>query len=89
MICSRYSGFREMWIPELVEDDKVSKVWKDIVSLALSNIGMVEFFLQNFKIIIWNGERIQFWTDRWFNNISLKNEFPRLFSLSTKKEGSL
>lgn len=60
VIYNRYSGFREMWIPAPVEDDRVSKVWKVIVSLALSNIGTVELFLQNFKIIIGNGEKIQF-----------------------------
>ncbi|XP_028111966.1 uncharacterized protein LOC114310213 [Camellia sinensis] len=41
------------------------------------------------EIILGNGKRIHFWTDRWFNNISLRNEFPRLYSLSTEKEGSL
>ncbi|XP_028051231.1 uncharacterized protein LOC114255885 [Camellia sinensis] len=36
-----------------------------------------------------NGERIHFWTDRWFNDMSLRCEFPRLFSLSVEKDGSL
>lgn len=75
--------------PSTSRDDWASKVCKEIVSLASSNTGVAEFFFQNFKIKIGNGERIQLWTDWWFNNISLGNEFPRLFSLSTEKEGSL
>lgn len=89
VVCSRYGGFGERWILAPVEDDMVSTVWKAIVSLVSSNIVVAEFFLQNFKIIMGNGERIHFWTNRWFNNISLRNEFPRLFSLSIEKEGLL
>ncbi|CAL5443483.1 unnamed protein product [Camellia sinensis] len=33
-----------------------------------------------------DGNRIRFWIDKWLGNVSLKDEFPRLFSLSTDKE---
>lgn len=67
----------------------VSAVWKGIVSSISSNTAVAEVFEQNFKLIIGNWEMIQFWTDRWFNSRSLRNDFPRLFSLSIDKEGTL
>ncbi|XP_028061079.1 uncharacterized protein LOC114264595 [Camellia sinensis] len=64
-------------------------MWKRIVSFVSSNTAVAEVFEQNFKLVIGYGERIQFWTDRWFNGRSLRNDFPRLFSLSMDKEGTL
>ncbi|XP_028056846.1 uncharacterized protein LOC114260849 [Camellia sinensis] len=36
-----------------------------------------------------NGGRIQFWYDKWMNNLCLKEEFPRLYSLSEEKCSSV
>lgn len=89
VVCSRYGGIGGRWKPEPVSAAMVSTVWKDIASLASANSVVAEFFSQNFRIILGNGERIHFWTDRWFNDMSLRSEFPTLFSLSVEKEGSL
>ncbi|CAL5365331.1 unnamed protein product [Camellia sinensis] len=89
VVCSRYGGNGGRWKPETVSTAMVSTVWKDIVSVISANSVAAEFFSQNFRIIVGNGERIHFWTDRWFNDMSLRSEFPRLFSLSVEKEGSL
>ncbi|CAL5336186.1 unnamed protein product [Camellia sinensis] len=89
VVCSRYGGNEGRWKPETVSAATISTVWKDIVSLPSANTVAAEFFSQNFRIILGNGERIHFWTDRWFNDMSLRSEFPRLFSLSVEKEGAL
>ncbi|CAL5372109.1 unnamed protein product [Camellia sinensis] len=89
VVCSRYGGNGGRWKPETVSAATISTVWKDIVSLPSANTVAAEFFSQNFRIILGNGERIHFWTDRWFNDMSLRSEFPRLFSLSVEKEGAL
>lgn len=39
--------------------------------------------------MVGSGNRTQFWTDKWALNIRIKDEFPRLFSSSVDKEGSL
>ncbi|XP_028122980.1 uncharacterized protein LOC114320084 [Camellia sinensis] len=41
------------------------------------------------KLSVGNGKSIQFWTDAWLNGRSLKEDYPRLNSLSTEKEESL
>ncbi|KAL7213605.1 hypothetical protein ACSBR2_016185 [Camellia fascicularis] len=38
---------------------------------------------------VWGDILIQFWFDKWYINTQLKEEFPRLFSISNDKEGSL
>lgn len=78
VVCCRYGGFGGRWTPQPVAD-----------GMGSSLIVVDEFFAQNFKIVMGNRERIHFWSNRWFNNTSLRNEFPRLFSLSIEKEGSL
>lgn len=38
---------------------------------------------------IGNGPQLSLWNDVWFGEICLKEEFPRLFSLSTDKVSSV
>lgn len=66
-----------------------SIVWKDISQLSEANQQLGDFFGDQVKIIVGNGRRIKFWYDAWLVNRGLKEEFPRLFSLSTEKEESL
>lgn len=66
-----------------------SYVWSDILNVARTNIDLFQFFISNFKIEVGNGNRIEFWNDKWFMNLLLKEEFPRLFRLFVEKEGTL
>ncbi|KAF5188823.1 hypothetical protein FRX31_021590, partial [Thalictrum thalictroides] len=36
-----------------------------------------------------NGNRIRFWYDKWAGTSSLDSQFPRLLSLSTRKNGTV
>lgn len=72
-----------------MESRVLSIIWKDIISLALSNPSLREFFVSNFKIVIVNGLREKFWLDVWLNDQSLAFVFPRLFALSVEKDGSM
>ncbi|GMP44796.1 hypothetical protein CsSME_00013572 [Camellia sinensis var. sinensis] len=89
VVCSRYGRSRGDWAPTLSNTDGASTVWKDIVQLNLNNQSLGEFYSQNFKLSVGNGRRIQFWSDAWLNGRSLNEEYPRLFSLSTEKDGTL
>ena len=76
-------------MPSLESTDGVATVWKDIVQLNSLNPLMGEFYEQNLKLSVGNGKRILFWSDAWHIGRSLKEDYPRLYSLSTEKEESL
>lgn len=67
----------------------VSRVWSDILHLVEKRPALVEFYLSNLQLLVGNGGRIHFWEDKWFNNVCLKEEFPRLYSLSKEKDSTV
>lgn len=77
------------WVPSLYSSERVSTVWKDIVQLTSINQPLGKFYGQNLKLSVGNERRIQFWTDPWFTVRGLKEDYARLYSLSTEKEESL
>lgn len=89
MVCSKYGGLGGRWSPFSGESLSVSNFWQGILSVAAENPDLQDFFLQKFKVIVGNGRRVRFWIDRWINNQSLSAVFPRLFSLSVEKDGTL
>lgn len=50
---------------------------------------LVDFFKSNIGLVIGDGRRTQFWVDKWIGYVCLKEEFPRLFSLSMDKTESV
>lgn len=89
VINSRYGVVGEGWIPNLETPRRVSNVWKGILSRVEVNSDLHAFFLSSIEIHLGDGKRVHSWLDKWLRNTKLKDEFPRLFSLSTKKEESL
>ncbi|CAL5381019.1 unnamed protein product [Camellia sinensis] len=89
VVCSRYGRIDRGWMPSLNISDGVSSVWKEIVQLTSVNQPLGEFYGGHFKISVGNGRRTQFWYDAWLTNRGLKENFPRLYSLSTEKDESL
>lgn len=88
VVCSRYGRVGGGWMPSLNVSEGGSLVWKEIVQLTSVNQPLDEFYGGHFKISVGN-ERTQFWFDAWLTNRGLKEDFPRLYSLSTEKEESL
>ncbi|CAL5428787.1 unnamed protein product [Camellia sinensis] len=89
VVCSRYGRVGGGWLPSLHNIDGASTIWKDIVQIFSLNQSLGGFYNQNFRLAVGNERRIQFWLDTWMNGRGLKEEFPRLYSLSTEKEESL
>lgn len=89
IIISKYEAEGGRWLPMQGENGSESNMWSDILSVAKSIPGLLEFFLSKFQIKVGNGNRVAFWHDRWMLNVHLKKEFPRLFMLSMEKEGTL
>ncbi|MCH83728.1 putative non-LTR retroelement reverse transcriptase, partial [Trifolium medium] len=86
---SKY-GTRVVGRPELGEECKpwfASLWWKDICSIGC-NLNH-NWFSQCVIKILGNGMCTSFWWDTWAGEISLKDRFPRLFSISTQKDSSV
>lgn len=86
VICSKYCDF---W--DNVETKKNggkalghwSSWWRDLVSV----VGMSDWFAKKCRKVIGNGGKPRFWEDRWGGFESkLKDLFPRLYRLETKKD---
>lgn len=71
------------------DTSRVSRLWRDILSVASGNVQMGNFYPSKIRIVAGNGSRIRFWADNWVGDQCLKALFPRLFMLSTEKEDSL
>ncbi|XP_016194856.1 uncharacterized protein LOC107635806 [Arachis ipaensis] len=56
--------------------------WKDICSLQISEPQVREKMITGLSMELENGRTIRFWEDRWLPSGALKDEFPRLFSVS-------
>jgi len=54
-----------------------------------SSEGWGRNFADGFKWKTSDGKDIYFWKDSWLNGESLKNSFPRLFSISSTKDAKL
>jgi hypothetical protein len=61
--------------------------WKDL-SLIGSNLD-ANWLAQNVKRRLGNGASTRFWLDTWVGSSSLKDRFPRLYSISNQKEASV
>lgn len=85
VICQKYDVRDGRWIPKPV--GRGSKIWSDIITAVLSNPELHSFYITNSHIVPGDGRRVQFWRDKWVGNVCLMDEFPRLFSLSTDKNG--
>ncbi|XP_028055715.1 uncharacterized protein LOC114259878 [Camellia sinensis] len=85
VICSKYSESGKGWWPLLVVNSRSSQIWKGIMGVAWFRPELVDFFKSKISKVIGDGRRAQFWEDHWVRNVYLKEEFPRLYSLSVDK----
>ncbi|XP_028088670.1 uncharacterized protein LOC114289202 [Camellia sinensis] len=89
ILCSKYGSMGGNCLPIMTLTSNYSKIWTRIISRGQSNPQLLSVFLDNNQVVVGNGSRIHFWTDYWMGPCCVKNEFPRLFSLSTENEVSL
>jgi hypothetical protein len=72
------------WVGTPVENS-ASLWWKDACGIDIRDGG--SWFAQNITRKIGNGLTTRFWMDCWCGNVPLCESFPRLFSISSYKEG--
>lgn len=58
--------------------------WKAICRLGKFN-NMEDWFKSGLKRKLGRGNKVRFWEDEWFGPISMKELFPRLYSVSEDK----
>ncbi|GKV01451.1 hypothetical protein SLEP1_g14002 [Rubroshorea leprosula] len=83
-----YEGRREVDITSF-ESLTMSRVWKDIVSVGRGSERLVEMLVKGFRWKVGEGRCVDFWRDKWVGDKCLKDLFPRLFALTTIREGRL
>ncbi|GKV27386.1 hypothetical protein SLEP1_g36559 [Rubroshorea leprosula] len=83
-----YGGRREVDITSF-ESLTMSRVWKDIVSVGRGSERLVEMLVKGFNWKVGEGRCVDFWRDKWVGDKCLKDLFPRLFALTTIREGRL
>jgi hypothetical protein len=64
---------------------RASSWWKDICGINVREDG--SWFANNISRVVGNGLPTRFWLDVWVGNIPLCDRFPRLFSISSFKDG--
>ncbi|GFZ20781.1 hypothetical protein Acr_28g0014860 [Actinidia rufa] len=88
VIKAKYGYSENAWLPSAPSSNASSKVWENISSIGLAAIGVSDILNTGFYIHVGSGDNISFWNDIWCDQRSLKDTFPRLYSLSNNKEAS-
>ncbi|XP_039048924.1 uncharacterized protein LOC120189810 [Hibiscus syriacus] len=86
IIVAKYNYSLDSIIPKEVNVRNSSWVWRNIVNPVASHEGNMS---ADFSCKMGNGEKIDFWNDRWSEMNSLKASFPRIFGLALKKSGNI
>ncbi|XP_028053421.1 uncharacterized protein LOC114257814 [Camellia sinensis] len=87
VICGKYREPGWAWFPSTERASRLSKIWGDIIRTVASRANLMQFFRSNTVVKIGDGRRIRFWSDCWSEGVCLRDEFPRLYSLSVDKVG--
>ncbi|KAL7243492.1 hypothetical protein ACSBR1_015814 [Camellia fascicularis] len=86
VICDIHKIDTRCWLP--VQSRNASKAWSDISLLCVRWSEAFVLFLNNIKYSLGRGNRLLFWSDEWVREgIVLQNIFPRLYQISSNKEG--
>ena len=64
----------------------ITGVWKDIgfMDKVLAKMGIN--IKDNLKVEVVDGGKIKFWKDSWCGNMALKDKYPNIYKLVTKKD---
>ncbi|GKV27596.1 hypothetical protein SLEP1_g36755 [Rubroshorea leprosula] len=89
VVREKYYGGREEVDITTIECLRVSKLWRDIIRIGGLSLKLRNMLVEGFKWEVGEGNRVEFWSNRWVGDKSLRDLFPRLFALSVKKEGKV
>ena len=69
----KYCIAGDLWLPRFINSPRLSKVWKDILSIEVLNPPLFNFFFSNVSLAVGNGCRTSFWKDAWLGAASLQS----------------
>ncbi|GKV33229.1 hypothetical protein SLEP1_g41758 [Rubroshorea leprosula] len=81
-----YGGRREVDI-RAVESVRMSRIWRDVISVGGNSIKLQDMLGKGFRWMVGDGRQVGFWREIWVGDISLKELCPRLFELAMNKDG--
>ncbi|KAK3199960.1 hypothetical protein Dsin_023375 [Dipteronia sinensis] len=73
------------WLSNVDSSD--SYFVKVVASLFKEGSISMKILDEGLQIVVGNGESVSFWNDAWCDSISLKDRYPRIYALATKKLG--
>lgn len=86
VIVGKYGLDSNCWLPYVRGSGPTSKIWADICSLENSSSPLGYSIRDIFRVQVNLGNATIFWEHSWLGETCLKDEYPRLFSLSTQQE---
>ncbi|XP_028106588.1 uncharacterized protein LOC114305656 [Camellia sinensis] len=86
ILISKYGSASGKWLPFTEDGQQRSKIWGDILHMAVSNTQLYSFYVANCEIQVGNGTRIRFLENHWIGEKCFKEEHLRLFELSLEQE---
>jgi len=71
----------------LKDGDRESSVWWRMMTGIRQGVGLGvgDWFGDNVRRVVGDGDRTFFWTDNWVGGVPLRVQFPRLFDLAVDK----
>lgn len=63
--------------------------WRNIVGTLNQVRAEGEVAREGFGVLLGDRDNIAFWTEKWIEDVVLREAFPRIFALAVKKSGSI
>ncbi|GKV33811.1 hypothetical protein SLEP1_g42265 [Rubroshorea leprosula] len=89
VVREKYYGGRSEVDITAVEGSRVSKLWRDIIRMGGQSPRIRNMLVEGFKWEVGEGNKVDFWHERWVGDKTLRDLCPRLYAVSVKKEGKV
>ncbi|OMP02587.1 hypothetical protein CCACVL1_02751 [Corchorus capsularis] len=89
VIVEKYGSENRCLLPDPARSQRSSALWKGICSPLVPSSPYYNCFWTNTLLPVGSGDRIRFWFDQWISDTTLKELFPRIFAISTCRDGSV
>ncbi|GKV12521.1 hypothetical protein SLEP1_g23652 [Rubroshorea leprosula] len=89
VVREKYYGGRSEVDITAVEGSRMSKLWRDIIRMGGQSSRLRNMLVEGFKWEVGEGNKVDFWQERWVGDKTLRDLCPRLYAPSVKKEGKV
>ncbi|GLT57088.1 hypothetical protein SLA2020_300870 [Shorea laevis] len=89
VIFELYGSVRKRGWEGCIQNEKGSVWWKELWKLERVDSINMEWIRDGFIRKVGEGKETLFWEEVWIGNVSLREKFPRLYSLATNKQATI